>query len=203
MRSVDRVREYFAQRGIPVNVQELSASTRTAQLAADAVGTPLGSIVKSLVFITDDDRTVLALIAGDRRADVARVACAAHAQSVRMANGDQVRARTSYAIGGVPPVAHPQPLETLVDRTLLRFTQLWAAAGAPNALFAIETQTPAHPLPGTRGGYFRHLRDGPFFCHFPLLCYNERNVALELATGRTDGRGAIRRRPQRSHSSHG
>ncbi len=138
MRSVDRVREYFAQRGQEISVQELAASTRTAQLAADAVGTALGSIVKSLVFITDDDRTVLALVAGDQRADNGKIAQLVKAQMARMANGEEVRARTSYAIGGVPPVAHTMPLETLVDRTLLRFEKVWTPAGAPNALFGIE-----------------------------------------------------------------
>ena len=140
MRSVDRVRNYLAQMDLDIHIQELSSSTRTAQLAADAVGTSLGSIVKSLVFIADDDRTVLALVAGDQRADGDKIARSVNARTARMANGEEVRARTSYAIGGVPPVAHPDPLETLVDQTLLRFETLWAAAGAPNTLFEIETQ---------------------------------------------------------------
>jgi prolyl-tRNA editing enzyme YbaK/EbsC (Cys-tRNA(Pro) deacylase) len=140
MRSVDRVKDYFAQLGVDVKVQELSASTRTAQMAADAVGAPLGSICKSLIFITGDDRTVLALVAGDQRADADKIAQHAHAQSARIAKGEEVRTRTSYAIGGVPPVAHVTPLDTLIDQTLLRFEKVWAAAGAPNALFEIETK---------------------------------------------------------------
>ncbi len=140
MRSVDRVREYFAQHNLSIEVKELAASTRTAQLAADAVGTPLGSIVKSLIFITADDRTILALVAGDQRGDAEKIAKCVGATSARMANGEQVRARTSFAIGGVPPVAHPSPLETLVDETLLRFETVWAAAGSPYALFAIDTK---------------------------------------------------------------
>ncbi|HEX9074999.1 MAG TPA: YbaK/EbsC family protein [Anaerolineae bacterium] len=140
MRSVDRVREYFAQRGEDINIQELSASTRTAQLAADAVGTALGSIVKSLIFIMDDDRTALALVAGDQRADSDKIARCLQARSARMAKGEEVRTRTSYAIGGVPPVAHVTPMETLIDQTLLRFETVWAAAGAPNALLEIDTQ---------------------------------------------------------------
>lgn len=140
MRSVDRVRDYFTQLGEDVKVRELSASTRTAQLAADAVGTALGSIVKSLIFIIDDDRTVLALVAGDQRADSEKIARCLDAQSARMAKGEEVRVRTSYAIGGVPPVAHVTPMETLIDQTLLRFETVWAAAGAPNALFEIDTQ---------------------------------------------------------------
>jgi len=146
MRSVDRVRDYFIQRGITIDIKELPSSARTAQLAADAVGTPLGSIVKSLVFVADPDgsnRSVLALVAGDMRADPAKIARLVNAPAARIANADEVRAATSYAIGGVPPVAHPEPvegqrLETLVDRTLLRFDKVWAAAGAPNAVFEIE-----------------------------------------------------------------
>ena len=137
MRSVDRVRDYFLQRGVHITVKELSASTRTAQLAADAVGTPLGSIVKSLVVMTHE-RAVLVLVAGDQRADLDKIAQCLGAPAVQMANADQVRAATSYAIGGVPPVAHGTPLETWVDQTLLRFERVWAAAGAPNALFEIE-----------------------------------------------------------------
>ena len=140
MCSVDRVRDYFTQLGEDVKVRELSASTRTAQLAADAVGTALGSIVKSLIFIIDDDRTVLALVAGDQRADSEKIARCLDGQSARMAKGEEVRVRTSYAIGGVPPVAHVTPMETLIDQTLLRFETVWAAAGAPNALFEIDTQ---------------------------------------------------------------
>lgn len=139
MRSVDRVRDYFVQRGIDIHVKELPSSTRTAQLAAEAVGTTLGSIVKSLVFIADG-RAVLALVAGDQRADPAKIARHVNAPTARIANADEVRAATSYAIGGVPPVGHSQALETLVDQTLLRFDKVWAAAGAPNAVFEIETK---------------------------------------------------------------
>ena len=137
MSSVDRVRDYFSQRGVHITVKELSVSARTAQLAADAVGTPLGSIVKSLVVMAHE-RAVLVLVAGDQRADMDKVAHCVGVPSVRMANADQVRAATSYAIGGVPPVALGTSLETFVDQTLLRFERVWAAAGAPNALFEIE-----------------------------------------------------------------
>ncbi|MBI3913478.1 MAG: YbaK/EbsC family protein [Chloroflexi bacterium] len=137
MKSVDRVREYLQQNGVETRVQELTASTRTAQLAADAVGAPLGAIVKSLVMMADD-RLILALVAGDQRADAAKIARLLGAKAARMANGDEVRMHTGYAIGGVPPIAHENHIETLIDRTLLRFDKVWAAAGAPNALFEIE-----------------------------------------------------------------
>ncbi len=140
-RSIDRVREYFQSSTLDIQVQQLPNSTRTAQLAAEAVGSKLGQIVKSLILIDDGDHTVLALVAGDRRADLDKTAKVLGARSVRVANAEEVRARTGYAIGGVPPVAH-QPgslAETLMDQSLLRFGTIWAAAGAPNAVFPIET----------------------------------------------------------------
>ena len=137
-KSVERVRDYFSARGIEIEIKEFPAGTRTAQQAADAVNAPLGSIVKSLVFIAGD-RVVLALVAGDRRADAAKIAQIVGTANARIANADEVRAHTSFVIGGVPPAGHPEKLETLVDQSLLRFKTVWAAAGTPNAVFALET----------------------------------------------------------------
>ncbi len=139
-RSVDRVREYFRFHDLPIEVQELPNSTRTAPLAAEAVGSELGQIVKSLIFIDDQDRTILALVAGDRRADPAKIARLVGSTSARIANADQVRTRTGYAIGGVPPLAHAEGNihETLLDDSLRRYETVWAAAGAPNAVFPIS-----------------------------------------------------------------
>jgi prolyl-tRNA editing enzyme YbaK/EbsC (Cys-tRNA(Pro) deacylase) len=141
-RSIDRVREYLRERNLAIEIRELPGSTRTAQLAAEAVGSQLGQIVKSLVFIADDGRTVLALVAGDRRADPEKIARAVEASSVRIANAEEVRARTGYAIGGVAPFAHINgPIATtLLDESLRRFAVLWAAAGAPNAVFPIDRE---------------------------------------------------------------
>jgi prolyl-tRNA editing enzyme YbaK/EbsC (Cys-tRNA(Pro) deacylase) len=138
--ATERVREFFSPHGIKIDIKEFPAGTRTAQQAADAVGAPLGSIVKSLVFIADENRPVLALVAGDRRADADKVAQLVGATKARIANANEVRAYTSFVIGGVPPVAHPEKLETFLDESLLRFNTVWAAAGTPHAVFKIELQ---------------------------------------------------------------
>lgn len=117
-------------------VVEFREPSRTAQQAAAAVGCELNQIVKSLVFRTDDDRPVLVLTAGGNRVDEGAIAdrlgCA-----IRMADAAFVRTHTGYAIGGVPPFGHPEPLATMVDEDLLGFDEVWAAAGTPNAVFAI------------------------------------------------------------------
>ena len=139
-RSVDRVREHLKHCGLTIKVLELSASTRTAALAAEAVGSPLGAIVKSLVFMADG-KPVLVLVSGDKRADHKKLEKVLKARWVMIANADQVREATGFAIGGVPPVAHRTKLLTLIDKNLGRFEHLYAAAGSPRAVFPISYET--------------------------------------------------------------
>jgi Cys-tRNA(Pro) deacylase len=125
--------------GLTITIQRFPEGTRTAEDAAAAVGCDVAQIVKSLVFLADG-RPVVALVSGANRLDPTRLAAALGAHRVERADGDAVRAATSYAIGGVPPFGHGQPLPILMDRSLLGHGMLWAAAGRPDAVFAI---TPA------------------------------------------------------------
>jgi Cys-tRNA(Pro) deacylase len=136
VRGVDRFEQYCKDNGLDISVVELDKSTRTAQLAAEAIGTELGSIVKSLVFLAEG-RPALVLVAGDRRADTNKLAQVLEAKKVKMADADTVRAETGFAIGGVPPVGHHAPLPTIIDRSLSRFETVYAAAGSPRAVFPI------------------------------------------------------------------
>lgn len=138
--SVDRVRECLTSLGLNIEVMELAESTRTATLAAQAVGSPLGAIVKSLVFLADG-RPVLVLVSGDKRANPQKLAGILKAKQVMIANAEQVREVTGFAIGGVPPVAHKSKLPTLIDKNLGRFETLYAAAGSPHAVFPISYKT--------------------------------------------------------------
>lgn len=117
-------------------------STHTAAEAAAAVGCDVGAIVKSLVFVVldGDARTpLLALVAGDRRADLDLLAEAV-ALPVEKADAKTVKAATGYSIGGVPPIGHPTPVRTLVDESLLRFDEVWSAAGDAQSVFAADPQ---------------------------------------------------------------
>jgi Cys-tRNA(Pro) deacylase len=136
MRSVDRVQQALQQHGLNTQVLEMPQSTRTAQMAAEAIGTHLGSIVKSLVFLADG-QPALVLVAGDRRADPHKIASFLGADQAVIANAEQVRAETGFAIGGVPPVGHSREMPVLIDESLGRFETVYAAAGTPNAIFPI------------------------------------------------------------------
>lgn len=115
----------------------LDAAARTAQQAADALGVALGQIAKSIVFRhADSDRAVLVVCAGDRRVD--EHAVAAQVGKLARADADFVRAATGFAIGGVSPVGHAQQPIALLDESLWRFDRVWAAAGHPRAVFALQ-----------------------------------------------------------------
>lgn len=140
MKPVDRVRKALVAAGLDADlVRELPADTSTAEAAARAVNAPRGSIVKSLVFLADGV-PILVLVAGDQRADSKRLRAALGLgkRRLRIARPFEVLEQTGFAVGGVPPVGHPKPLRTLIDRTLNRFGTVWAAAGASNALFPIR-----------------------------------------------------------------
>jgi prolyl-tRNA editing enzyme YbaK/EbsC (Cys-tRNA(Pro) deacylase) len=134
--NAERVDAALRAGGVTAEIREFTEATRTAADAAAALGVPVGAIVKSLVFAADGE-PVLVLASGDHQVDTTAVARALGAAHVGRADADLVRDATGFAIGGVPPVAHPHPLRTLIDTHLATFDVLWAAAGTPNSVFAI------------------------------------------------------------------
>jgi Cys-tRNA(Pro) deacylase len=137
-----RVAEALAAAGVEAEVRTYAESTRTAEEAAAAVGANVGQIVKSLVFLADG-RPVLALVSGANRLDTAKLAQIAGAKITR-ADAETVHAATGYAIGGVPPVGLASPLPVYCDRELMRYAEVWAAAGTPHAVFSIAPDMLAH-----------------------------------------------------------
>jgi prolyl-tRNA editing enzyme YbaK/EbsC (Cys-tRNA(Pro) deacylase) len=92
--------------------------------------------VKSLVFSVDG-RPILALTSGVNRADVGRLAALAGGEKVRRATPEEARAATGFAVGGTPPFGHPAPVPVFVDRDLLQYREVWAAAGTPDSVFPL------------------------------------------------------------------
>lgn len=136
--SARRVQRALSAAGLAARVVELPGSARTAGDAAAAIGCRPEQIVKSLVFRrTDSSAPVLVLASGPNRVDELRAASHLGA-GLAKADADFVRAATGFAIGGVPPLGHEMPIETLVDEDLLRFDTVWAAAGTPHAVFSID-----------------------------------------------------------------
>lgn len=134
--SVRRVARALDDKGIAAEIQMLEQSTRTAQEAADAVGCALGQIVKSLVFAADD-RPFVALVSGENRVDLGKLERLFQAP-VRRATAAEVKEAAGYAVGGVPPLGHATEMTVLIDETLLNYPQVWAAAGHPHSVFAVE-----------------------------------------------------------------
>jgi Cys-tRNA(Pro) deacylase len=135
--SVRRVIDAAAQQNLDIEVREFPEGTRTADDAARAVGVEVGQIVKSLVFSVNGE-IVLALVSGANRLDERALARARGTEDgkVGRVDADAVREATGYAIGGVPPFGHATPLSTYIDRDLLDYDTVWAAAGTPTHVFS-------------------------------------------------------------------
>lgn len=146
--SVRRVEEALRTRGYAGRIVELSESTRTAAMAAAALGCRVEQIVKSLVFrAVETNRPILVVASGGNRVDEHKVA-ALIGEPVGKADAAFVRARAGFAIGGVPPLAHSETPTILVDADLLAYDELWAAAGSPYSVFRL---TPTELISLTEG----------------------------------------------------
>jgi len=115
----------------------LENSARTAQDAAKALDCNVGAIVKSLLFRTGDD-FILCLVAGDKRCSLNKLKKLKDKKDILMASPQEVKTQTGYTIGGVSPIGHLNKIEILIDKSLERFNQLFAAAGHPNCVFKIN-----------------------------------------------------------------
>ncbi|MBZ5534856.1 MAG: YbaK/EbsC family protein [Acidobacteriia bacterium] len=136
--SAQRVQDALKAFGLECAVLELPASTRTAREAAQAVGCQVGQIVKSLVFKGRNTQSPILIVAsGSNRVNekgIAEMLC----EPVEKADPDFVRVRTGFAIGGIPPVGHLEPLKTFIDEDLMAYQEIWAAAGTPHAVFKLS-----------------------------------------------------------------
>lgn len=138
--SRERVRDFLASHGLAEQIVEFEQSTKTAAQAAEAMGCELGQIVKSLAVMVDGTQPALALVAGDRRGDLAAVAGLLGGAKAKMADAETVRTVTGYAIGGVSPFDLPQDLPVLVDDSLERFEIVFPAAGTPASMVRLERE---------------------------------------------------------------
>jgi len=137
--NVARVVAAASRRGIAIDVRRFPAGTRTAADAARAVGAEVAQIVKSLVFMADGS-PVIALVSGADRLDARRLADTLGVTSVERATGEEARAATGYAIGGIPPFGHERELTVVMDERLFNHETVWAAGGLLDAVFAIEPE---------------------------------------------------------------
>jgi prolyl-tRNA editing enzyme YbaK/EbsC (Cys-tRNA(Pro) deacylase)/predicted Fe-S protein YdhL (DUF1289 family) len=141
--SVQRVADVLKAKGHAHAPVMLNDAARTAQQAADALGVELGQIAKSIVFRRKlDDAAVLVIMSGDRRVDEKKVEALVCQDGKRLGRADTefVKSKTGFSIGGVSPLAHATAVVTLVDISLLRFDEVWAAAGHPHAVFQLTAQ---------------------------------------------------------------
>ena len=134
--AVKKVQEFIKQFDSKLEVIVLDTTAKTAQEAANSLKCEVGAIVKSLLFKAEDI-FLICLIAGDKRCSLNKLKKILKKKDVSMANANEVKKNTGFSIGGVAPVAHATSLDILIDKSLNRFSYIFAAAGHPNCVFKI------------------------------------------------------------------
>ena len=134
---VKRAEKFLKDFDKSLEVIILENSARTAQDAAKALDCNVGAIVKSLLFKTGDD-FILCLVAGDKRCSLNKLKKIKDEKDISMAIPEEVKTQTGYTIGGVSPIGHLEKIEIIIDNSLERFNELFAAAGHPNCVFKIN-----------------------------------------------------------------
>ena len=129
-RAEKSIKEYNSEMSVIV----LDSSAKTAIEAASSLGCEVGAIVKSLLFKTENTFTLF-LVSGDKKASLNKIKKTLNIKDASMASPDDVKNITGYTIGGVSPVGHLNKIEILIDHSLARFENLYAAAGHPNCVF--------------------------------------------------------------------
>jgi prolyl-tRNA editing enzyme YbaK/EbsC (Cys-tRNA(Pro) deacylase) len=139
-KSAAKVQAALMDSGLSLEVIELPDSTRTSAEAAQTIGCQVGQIAKSIVFrAIPSERPILVIASGSNRVNEGIVARLT-GEKIEKANADFVQQQTGFVIGGVPPIGHNVPLATYIDQDLMQYSQIWAAAGTPHAVFRL---TPA------------------------------------------------------------
>ena len=131
---VKRAEKFLKNFDQSLEVIVLENSARTAQDAAKALACDVGAIVKSLLFKAENT-FILCLVAGDKRCSLNKLKKVKDKKDISMASPEEVKTQTGYTIGGVSPVGHLEEIEIIIDNSLERFNELFAAAGHPNCVF--------------------------------------------------------------------
>ena len=134
--SVKRVIKVLNEFDQSLEVQILKSSAKTADDAAFSLNCKVGAIVKSLLLRTENG-FILCLVSGDKRCSLNKIKKIINLKDVSMANADEVKSQTGFSIGGVSPIAHIKKIPILIDLSLSRFENVYAAAGHPYSIFKI------------------------------------------------------------------
>jgi Cys-tRNA(Pro) deacylase len=136
--SVRKVEEALKAHGLECQVLNMTKTTRSAKDAANSLGCRIEQLVKSLVFMTKKTKKpILVVASGANRVNTKKIRDLL-SEPVKMADPDFVRAKTGFAVGGVPPLGHSNPLDIFIDEDLFKYPEIWAAAGTSNTMFKLS-----------------------------------------------------------------
>lgn len=134
-----RIQDFLDKFGISSEIKELSESTRTSAEAAKAIGCDVSQIAKSILFKTKTGKPILVIASGSNRINEKRIE-EEIGERIEKAAADFVKDKTGFAIGGVPPFGHIEKIKEFIDKDLIKYDKIWAAAGTPHSVFSLTPE---------------------------------------------------------------
>jgi len=133
----EAVKNYLDKAGVDYRIHVADGPTMTAHDAATRLRVPLETIIKSIVFTTQDGSPMVAIVTGDKRVDIGKLSAIAGAK-VRIATAEAAKTFTGFEVGSMPPLGHRNRIATVIDRKVMSFGKVYGGAGTPDALIEID-----------------------------------------------------------------
>lgn len=133
----EAVKDYLDKAGVDYKIHVADGPTMTAHDAATRLRVPLETIIKSIVFTTQDESPMIAIVTGDKRVDRGKLSAVVGASKVRIATAEAAKTLTGYEVGSMPPLGHGKRIATVIDRKVMSFSKVYGGAGTPDALIEI------------------------------------------------------------------
>jgi Cys-tRNA(Pro) deacylase len=131
---------YLKDKGVNARIIIFDKPTTTVSEAENVLGISRERIIKSMVFIDDKGLPILAIVTGDKKIDMKKLAKECEVKEVRLANPIEVKKFTGYEVGTTPPFGFKNPIKTIIDPKVLEFDKVYGGGGAMNALLEINTK---------------------------------------------------------------
>lgn len=140
MSNLNKFKDFLKNKGYCFEIKEFPFSTHTSTQAAAAIGCDISQIAKSIVFKgKDSQKPILVIVSGKNRVDEKKLEILI-GEKIEKADPVFVLETTGFLIGGVPPFGHKQKIKTFIDKDLLKFSEIWAAAGDKNSVFRLTPE---------------------------------------------------------------
>lgn len=142
-----RLRAYLQEQHIQAEHLSLDQPCHSVAEAALAVNASPEELVKNICLLDNDGRLITAIVKGEDRVSVSRIAKTLQRDALRLATPEEILTKTGYPCGGTPSFGYPAMF--LIDQRVMERGSVYTGGGSETSLVKISTQELVHANQGT------------------------------------------------------